>query len=123
MTETEPRSTALETVLAYHQAWTSGDIDGAMADVADDIVCRAPGGDITGKDAYGGFLAGFAPNLTGLSDVATFVDGDHVALFYYPQTAVTSTAPAAEYFTVRGGRIVENLLVFDRLSFVPPDEQ
>ena len=34
-----------------------------------------------------------------------------------------STAPAAEYFTVRDGLIVESVLVFDRLSFVPPDAQ
>lgn len=117
------RSTALETVLDYHRAWTSGDIDGAMTRVADDIVCRAPGGDLTGKDAYRGYLAGFAPNLTGLTDVATFADEDHVALFYYPHTAVTSTAPAAECFTVRGETIVENVLVFDRLSFASPNEQ
>lgn len=117
------RCAALDIVRAYHRAWTSGNIDRAMAHVADDIVCRAPGGDITGKDAYRGFLAGFAPNLTGLSDVATFADEDHVALFYYPHTAVTSTAPAAEHFTVRDDRIVENLLVFDRLSFTPPNER
>lgn len=53
-------TTARETALTYHRAWTSGDLDGAIAHVADDIVCRAPGGDITGKDAYRGFLGGFA---------------------------------------------------------------
>ena len=36
---------------------------------------------------------------------------------------MTSTAPAAEYFTVRDGRIVESLLVFDRLSYAPPQAQ
>lgn len=122
MTQT-PGPTALETVLDYHRAWTSGDLDGAMARVADDVVCRAPGGDLVGKDAYRGFLADFVPNLTGLTDVASLADGDHVALFYYPHTAVTRTAPAAECFTVRGGEIMESVLVFDRLSFVPPDEQ
>jgi ketosteroid isomerase-like protein len=116
-------SAALETVLDYHRAWTSGDIDRAMTRVADDIVCRAPGGDLTGKDAYRGYLAGFAPNLTGLTDVASFADGDHVALFYYPHTAATSTAPAAECFTVRGDTIVKSVLVFDRLSFAPPGDQ
>ena len=58
--------------------------------------------------------------LTGLADIAGFADGDRVALFYYPQTAATTTAPAAECFTVRDGRIVESVLVFDRLSFGPP---
>ncbi|WP_129667061.1 nuclear transport factor 2 family protein [Phytoactinopolyspora endophytica] len=122
MTQTST-STALETVLDYHQAWTSGDLDRAMTLVADDIVCRAPGEDLIGKDAYRAYLAAFIPNLTGLTDVASFADGDHVALFYYPRTAATSTALAAEYFTVRGNTIVESLLVFDRLSFAPPNEQ
>jgi len=116
-------SAALETALAYHRAWTSGDLDRAFAYVADDIICRAPGGDITGRDAYRGFLGGFAANLTGLTDVAAFGDEAHVLLFYYPHTAATSAAPAAEYFTIRDGRIVESLLVFDRLSFTPPPEQ
>jgi len=119
---TQP-STAIETVLDYHRAWTSGDIARAMTYVADDIVCHAPGEDLVGKDAYGGYLAGFAPNLIGLSDVASFAGGDRVALFYYPHTATTSTAPAAECFTVRDGRIAASVLVFDRLSFSPPNQQ
>lgn len=116
-------STALETVVDYHRAWTSGDLDRAMARVADDIVCHAPGGDLVGKDAYREYLADFLPSLTGLTDVASLADADHVALFYYPHTAVTGTAPAAEYFTVRDGAIVESLLLFDRLSFAPQPGQ
>lgn len=122
MTQTSG-STALETVLDYHRAWTSGDIDQAMSKVAGEIVCHTPGEDLTGKDAYRSYLAGFAPSLTGLTDVASFADGDYVALFYYPHTAVTSTAPAAECFTVRDGLIAESVLVFDRLSFAPPNQQ
>jgi len=118
-----PESAALETALAYHRAWTTGDLDRAMAHVADDIICRAPGGDITGKDAYRGFLGGFASNVTGLTDVAAFGDEEHVVLFYYPHTAATRTAAAAEHFTIRDGQIVESQLVFDRLSFAPPQQQ
>jgi hypothetical protein len=33
---------------------------------------------------------------------------------------VTTTAPAAECFTVRDGKIAESVLLFDRLSFGPP---
>ncbi|RGE23109.1 nuclear transport factor 2 family protein [Leucobacter sp. wl10] len=111
---------ALEIVREYHRAWTSGDVDRAMTLVADDITCRAPGEDLVGKDAYRAFIAGFAPVLTGVADIAGFAEGERVALFYYPQTAATSTAPAAECFTVRHGAIVESVLVFDRLSFGPP---
>lgn len=122
MTQTSD-STALDIVLDYHRAWTGGDIDRAMNRVADDIHCRAPGQDLVGKSAYRGYIGGFAPSLTGLADIASFADGDRVALFYYPQTAATSTAPAAECFTVRDGKIAESVLVFDRLSFAPPNEQ
>lgn len=116
-------TSALEIVLDYHIAWTQGDVDRAMTWVADDISCRAPGEDLTGKAAYREFLARFAPSLTGLTDIASFADDDRVALFYYPHTATSTTAPAAECFTVRGERIVESVLVFDRLSFAPPSDR
>jgi ketosteroid isomerase-like protein len=116
MTET----TASEIVQAYHRAWTGGDVERAMTFVADDVRCQAPGQDLVGKEEYAAFLAGFAPRLTGIADIATFAEGDRVALFYYPQTAVTQTTPAAECFTVRDGKIVDSVLIFDRMSYAPP---
>lgn len=115
-------NTAYDIVQKYHRAWTSGDIDTAMNVVADDIVCRAPGVDLDGKDAYRGFIGGFAPMLTGIGEIAEFVDGDRVALFYYPQTTATLTAPAAEFFTVQDGKIASSVLIFDRLSYGPPEQ-
>lgn len=123
MTIENGTGTPLQSALAYHRAWTSGDLDGAMAYVADDIICRAPDGVITGKDAYRAYLRDFVQIMTGLTDVAAFGDEEQVLLFYYPHTATTSTAPAAEHFTIRDGQIGESLLVFDRLSFAPPQEQ
>lgn len=113
-------STALDVVLAYHRAWTSGDIDLAMSYVSDDIACRAPGEDLRGKEDWRAYLGGFAPSLTGLTDVAHFADDEHVVLLYYPHTVATNTAPVAEHFTVRAGVIVGLLLVFDRLSYAEP---
>lgn len=115
-------SPAHDIVRKYHQAWTSGDIDTAMELVSDEITCRAPGIDLDGKDAYRGFIGGFAPMLTGIGDIAEFADGDRVALFYYPQTAATSTTSAAEFFTVADRKIVESVLIFDRLSYGPPEQ-
>lgn len=115
-----PQATAYETVQKYHRSWTSGDVDTAMSYVADHITCRAPGVDLDGKDAYREFIGGFAPTLTGIEDIAEFADENSVALFYYPQTAMTSTAPAAEFFTVEDGKITESVLIFDRLSYGPP---
>ncbi len=61
--------------------------------------------------------------MTGLTDVAAFGDQEQALLFHCPHTAATSTAPAAERFTLRDGQIVESRLVFDRLSFAPPQAQ
>ncbi|MDN5657101.1 nuclear transport factor 2 family protein [Brevibacterium sandarakinum] len=112
---------AQDVVSRYHHAWTSGDIDGAMDLIDEDIACRAPGADLEGKEAYRSFIGGFAPMLTGISDIAAFAEADRVALFYYPETAATTTAPAAEFFTVREGLISESVLIFDRLSYGPQD--
>ncbi|KHS52489.1 nuclear transport factor 2 family protein [Brevibacterium linens] len=113
---------AFEIVQKYHRAWTNGDVDTAMEFVAEGISCRAPGQDFEGKDAYRQFIAGFAPRLTGIEEIAEFADGQRVALFYYPQTAATATTPAAEFFTVENGQIAESVLIFDRLSYAPPTQ-
>ncbi|MGO2863406.1 MAG: nuclear transport factor 2 family protein [Brevibacterium sp.] len=123
MADESPSTMSPKTIVRdYHHAWTSGDVDQAMTFVADDVFCRAPGVDLRGKDAYREFIAGFAPMLTGITDIADFADDNRVALFYYPETATTATAPAAEFFTVSGGLICESVLIFDRLSYGPPDQ-
>lgn len=109
----------LDNVMTYHRAWTSGDIDTALEFVADDVVCHAPGVELTGKDSYRAFLSGFAPTLTGLTDVAAFGGEGEVALFYYPHTANTKTAATAELFKIKDGKIAETILLFDRMSFLP----
>ncbi|MGO3325263.1 nuclear transport factor 2 family protein [Gordonia sp. (in: high G+C Gram-positive bacteria)] len=113
------QNTAYDVVQKYHHAWTRGEVASAMDLVAEDITCRAPGVDLNGKEAYTQFIGGFAPMLTGIVDIAEFTDGDRVTLFYYPQTAATSTAPAAEFFTVADGKITASVLIFDRLSHTP----
>lgn len=120
MTQTTSQA-ALDVVMRFHRAWTGGDLETAMAQVTDDFVCHTPGDGTMGKQAYRDYLAGFLPMMTGAVDLAQFTDGDHVALFYFPQTAITDKTLAAEYFTVRDGRVAESSLTFDRLSYGPPD--
>ncbi len=111
---------ALATALAYHQAWTSQNLDQAMTYIADDITCDVPGGRISGAQQYRGFLGGVMTQLTGVRTVAAFGDDTSAVLFYYPHTAAVSDAPAAECFTVTAGKITRSVLVFDRPSFAPP---
>jgi len=113
-------SPALVTALAYHQAWTSHDLDKAMTYIADNISCDAPGARISGAQPYRDFLGGFMAQLTGVQTVAAFGDDTTAVLFYYPQTANVADAPTAECFTVADGKITGSVLVFDRPSFAPP---
>jgi len=108
---------------AYHQAWTTGDIDVAMSHLSDDVRCVAPGEGVRTKQDWRAYLAGFQPMLTGAPEHARMARGEQVAVWYYPQTASTSTALASELFTVRGGRITDIRLTFDRLSYGPPSRQ
>lgn len=115
-----PTPNAYDIVMNYHRAWTNGNIDAAMAYIADDIVCSAPGVKLEGKDQYREFIGRFAPRLTGIGDIADFADDNRIALFYYPQTLETQTAAAAEFFTVVNGKIARSVLIFDRLSYGAP---
>ena len=65
----------------------------------------------------------FVPMLTGAPEPARMVDANRVALWYFPQTAITATTHASELFTVEEGHIVEIRLVFDRMSYVPREQQ
>ena len=106
-------------VEAYHRAWTAGDVDRALTYVADDVRCYAPDESVSTKEDWRGYLAGFAPRLTGAPELTRMSEGDRVALWYFPQTETTTATLASELFTVEGARIVEIRLAFDRLGYVP----
>ena len=108
---------------AYHQAWTTGDIDRAMSHLSEDARALAPGDEVATKEGWRAYLAGFQPMLTAAPEHARMNSGNQVALWYYPQTATTSTALACELFTVRDGQITDIHLTFDRLSYTPPQQQ
>ena len=113
---------AQSTVQAYHRAWTSGDVDLALTYVSDDVRCFAPDQDFTTKTDWHQYLSRFVTMLTNAPEHARMADGDRVALWYFPQTAVTTTTLASELFTVRDGQIVEIRLAFDRLGYRPAEE-
>jgi len=113
----EPRSTALDVALAYHRAWTSGDLDTALTHVADDVVCEAPAGRLTGTAALRGFMGPFTGSLTSSNLLASFGDDDRALIMYDTANPAVSSAPAAELYVIRDGRIREIRIIFDRLPF------
>ncbi|MGW0431257.1 nuclear transport factor 2 family protein [Micromonospora sp. NPDC003197] len=111
-------SPALQTALAYHRAWTGKDLEAAMAFIADEIVLDAPAGRLTGIQAYRQFLGPFAEQfLIRAEMIAGFGDDSTALLMYDTETVPAKSAPAAEFVTVRDGKIVYNRFIFDRLPF------
>jgi hypothetical protein len=113
----ETTSPALQTALAYYQAWTGHDLDKAMRYIADDIVCDAPAGRLEGATAYRGFMGPFVQILRGATLIAAFGD-EHTALIMYgTETVPVPSAPAAECVTVTDGKITHSRFIFDRAPF------
>jgi hypothetical protein len=114
---TESTSPALDVALAYHQAWTSHDLDKAMTYIADEIVCDAPAGRLEGAAAYREFMRPFVQILRGSKLVAAFGDHETALVMYDTQTMPVKSAPGAECVTVKDGKIAYSLFVFDRAPF------
>jgi hypothetical protein len=114
---TKKPSSALDTALAYHRAWTGHDFDQAMTYIAEDIVCDAPAGRIAGTDAFRAFMGPFAQILTNSNVIAAFGDDETALLMYNTETVPVQDAPGAECLTVRDGTITHIRIVFDRAPF------
>jgi limonene-1,2-epoxide hydrolase len=115
MTQQSPA--ALQTALAYHHAWTSGDFDQAMTHVADDVVCLAPAGRLAGSAAFRAFMGPFAGMLTRSELLAAYGDDSTAVLVYDTDTRLVSGAAGAECLQVADGKIAHMRIIFDRLPF------
>lgn len=109
---------AIQTALAYYDAWTTKDIDKTMRYVADDIVCWSPNGRIEGAAAFRDFWAGFMQILSGAKLIAAFGDETTALIMYDTETMPVKSAPAAECLTVKDGKITACRIVFDRAPFI-----
>lgn len=114
---TENRAKALEIALAYHEAWTSKDLERAMAYIADDVVCDAPAGRIEGAQAYRAFMGPFVQMLRRAELIAAFGDDDTALVMYDTETVLVPSGPGAECVTVEDGKIARSRFLFDRLPF------
>jgi hypothetical protein len=114
---TETNSTALQTALAYHRAWTSHNFEQAMTYISEDIVCRAPAGRLDGAEAFRAFMGPFVQIVTSSKLVAAFGDETTAVLMYDTDTVPVKDAPGAECLTVEGGKITRMRIIFDRVPF------
>lgn len=112
-----PTPTPVEIALAYHRAWTAGDLDTALEYVSDNVTCEAPAGALSGTDALRGFMGPFAGSLIRSELLAAYGDDTQALIMYDTQSPAVVNAPAAELYRVRDGRITEIRIIFDRLPF------
>ncbi|RZS37671.1 SnoaL-like protein [Herbihabitans rhizosphaerae] len=110
-------SPALDTVLAYHRAWSAHDFEHAMTYVADDIVCDAPAGRVEGADAFREFFGPFVQIMREARMLAAFGDDETALIMYDTVTIPVASAPGAERITVRDGKITHIQIIFDRAPF------
>lgn len=111
-------SRALQTALAYYEAWTNHDLDRAMRLIAHDIVCHAPAGRLDGAEAFGGFMKPFSQIVTRSKLIAAFGNDRTALLMYDIDTVPVPNAPGAECLTVVADTITEIRIIFDRAPFV-----
>jgi ketosteroid isomerase-like protein len=114
---TDQKSTALDVAKRYFDAWTSKDMDSAMALVADDMVCDAPAGRLRGAAEFRAFLEPFTGILLEARLLAAYGDETKALIMYDTTTMPVPSAPGAELLTVMGGLIVANTFIFDRAPF------
>jgi len=98
-------NTALDVALAYHHAWTPGDMDAAISYVADDVVFDAPRGRLHGAEALRGFMEPFAASLTACTILALHGWHKHTMIMYDTSNPAVPSAPAAELYEIHEGRI------------------
>jgi hypothetical protein len=112
------RSSPLDVLRAYLEAWTNHDIATAAGYLAEDMTFDGPIMHATSAHAFvngPGGLAGFARNVVpgSLRMVAAFGDGTQALVMYEITTGALGTVLSAEHFTVADGKIRTERLVFD----------
>jgi ketosteroid isomerase-like protein len=110
-------SPAVQTALAYFEAFAHKDLETAMRYVADDIVCHAPPGRLEGADAYRAFIGPFTQILVEAKLIAAFGDDETALIMYDTESRPVPSAPGAECMTIRDGKIVHSWFIFDRTPF------
>jgi len=113
------QSTAKDVVDSYNRALAARDFAAARRLMADDLRFEGPIDKFQRADDYLKAITGLYGMVKGVEHQATIGEGDEVAVFYLLDTPVAK-APVAEWYTVRGGKIVHLRAYFDARPFAQP---
>lgn len=111
--------TAKDVVDKYNRALVAKDFATARSFLSDDLRFEGPIDRFEIADDYVGAITRLYGMVNGVVHQATIVEGNEVAVFYVLDTPMAK-APVAEWYTVRGGKIVHLRAYFDARPFSPP---
>ncbi len=113
------QNNAKEIVGRYNRALEAKDFAAARGFLADDLRFEGPIDRFQKANDYVAAITQLYGMVKGVEHQATIVEGDEVAVFYVLDTPVAK-APVAEWYTVRGNKIVHLRAYFDARPFAPP---
>jgi ketosteroid isomerase-like protein len=106
-----------EIVEEYFDAWTSKDFDRARSLLHDDLTFKGPLETLDSADAMMESIKGLAQILTGAERRGLVAQGDQVVVIYDLHTVPIPTAPVAEWYTIRDGKVASMQAFFDARPF------
>ncbi len=107
---------ATDVVDSYSHALEARDFTAARSLLADNLRFEGPIDRFEKADDYIKAITGLYGMVKGIEHQATITEGENVATFYVLDTPVAQ-APVAEWYTVRGGKIVQIRTYFDARPF------
>jgi len=110
---------AKDVVTNFNRALEARDFSAARGYLANDLRFEGPIDRFDKADDYVRSITGLYRMVKGIEHQATIAEGDDVAVFYLLDTPVAK-APVAEWYTVRGGKIVHLRAYFDARPFSSP---
>lgn len=106
-----------EVVERYFDAWTAKDFETARSLLADDLHFTGPIETLDNADALMESIKGLAQIVTGAERRGLVEQGEQVCVIYDLHTVAIPTAPVAEWYTVRDGKIASLQAFFDARPF------
>jgi ketosteroid isomerase-like protein len=111
---------AKEVVMGFQTAMGKGDLKAARGLLANDLSFVGPFDRFHSAEPYLEALKTLAPMIERVDMKRMFAEGDEVALFYDLVTKTPAgTAPCAEWYTVKNGKITHIQVYFDARPFAP----
>ena len=103
----------------FFAAWTGKDFGRPRALLHDDLSFQGPIDTFDNADAYLQAIQRLSQIVTGADKRKVFADGDDVCVIYDLKTAPVPSAPTAEWYRIRDGRIASIQVFFDARPFAP----